>query len=118
MSFEESLLMFVAGVVAHAVAIRLFGVWTKAMLYKLTFINCLVILRASEGMCKDLMIAAEPKSETAMNLIFQHWQRMTLFSIKNMIPDNVWKEISISDWQQAMKLLERLENLREEQNEE
>ena len=118
MSFEESLLMFASGAIAHAVLIRLFGVWTKSMLYKLTFINCLVILRACEGICKDLVIAAEPKSETAMNLIFEHWQRMTLFSIKNMIPDNVWREISIDDWQQAMKLLERLENLREEQNEE
>ena len=114
MSFEESLLMFTAGVLAHALAIRLFGVWTKSMLYKMTFINCLVILRACEGMCKDLLSAADPKSEMAVKIMFEHWQRMTLFTIKNMVPDSVWKEILISDWQQAMKLLDKLENIKEE----
>lgn len=114
MSFEESLLMFTTGVIAHALAIRLFGVWTKAMLYKITFINCLVILRASEGMCKDLLSAADPKSEMDVKIMFEHWQRMTLFTIKNMVPDSVWKEISISDWRQAMRLLDKLENLKEE----
>jgi len=117
MSLEESLLMFIAGALGHAVLIRLLGIWSRAALYKLTFINCLVILRACEGMCKDLLIAAEIEKENTTKVIFEHWQRMTLFSIKNIIPDNVWNQISIRDWRHAMSLLEKLENLSEEKNE-
>lgn len=114
MELSTAMVMFFSGVFSHAFLIRIFGIWKKALFYKITFINCLVILRLCENMSRDILKAAEPKEDATIDIIFEHWHKMTLYSIKNAIPDKIWQEISIHDWRQAMALLEKIENQVEE----
>ena len=117
MEFEYALLMFFSGVLAHAFFIRVLGIWNKALLYKMTFINCLVILRMCENTSKQIIKAAEPTEDKTIEIIFEHWHKMALHSLKNVIPDAVWRQISIDDWDQAMKILSNIEKGIEEYDE-
>ena len=117
MDFWTILIIFFSGVLAYALGIKLFGLWNKSLLYKLTFINCLAILRTCEGISKNVLKAAEVEDSKTIDIIFEHWQKMSLYSIKNIIPDVVWQDISVHDWEQAMKILTKLEKGVEDQNE-
>ena len=117
MSFTEILMIFFSGVLAHAAGIRIFNTWSKSLLYKMTFINCLVILRMCQGISKDVLKAANVEEEKSIEIIFKHWQKMSLYSIKNVIPESVWREISVTEWEQAMKILSNIEKNTEEKNE-
>ena len=112
MEFQNMLFMFFAGVVAHALGIRLFNLWNKALLFKTTFINCLVILRFTENISRELVDSMLQNSERDENIeiVFKHWQKVVLFSLKNIMPDPVWHQISVDDWSQAMKILSAIEN--------
>ena len=109
MDFNIALVLFFSGVFAHALGIRLFRTWSKAIFYKMTFINCLAILRFSENTARDLLKAAEEDDEEKINLVFANWQKVTLFSLRSIVPDRIWREIAIEDWDQAMRLLLTLE---------
>ena len=112
MEFEYALMMFFSGVLAHSFAIRIFGIWNKSLLYKLTFINCLVILRLCEKTSKEMLSAAsgdDPAADRSIEIIFKHWHQMALYSMKNIIPDVVWQQMSVADWDQAMKMLKEIE---------
>ena len=110
MDFNIALFLFFSGVFAHALGIRLFKTWTKAVFYRMTFINCLAILRFSEDTSKDLLkIMGKEDDDAKINLVFDNWRKMTLFSLKSLVPDKIWREIAIEDWDQAMKLLSSLE---------
>ena len=110
MDFNMALFLFFSGVFAHALGIRLFKTWSKAIFYKITFINCLAILRFSEDTSKDLLkMMGKEDDDTKINLVFANWQKMTLLSLKSLIPDKIWREIAIEDWERAMKLLSSLE---------
>ena len=109
--------MFFSGVLAHAFSIRIFGTWSKALLYKMTFINCLVILRMCENTSRKILNSVEPGEETTIQIIFQQWQKMALHSLKNLIPDTTWRQIAVEDWDQAMRILSKIEKGIEESNE-
>ena len=116
MDFWTLLVIFLCGALSHAVGIRLFGTWNKSLLFKLTFINCLAILRTCEGISKDVLKAADIEQDKTIDIIFEHWQKMSLYSIKNIIPDAVWQDISVNDWEQAMKILSKIEKGMEKKN--
>jgi len=108
MELTQAMFIFFAGVVAHSLGIRLFGVWSKTLLFKITFINCLAILKLTEDVSKNMLKSAEVGSEETLKVVFEHWQRMALQSLKNAIPDGTWQQIAVEDWKQAMKILEVL----------
>jgi len=112
MNFESMLFMFFAGVLAHALGIRLFNIWNKSLLFKTTFINCLVILRFAENISRELVATRSDGLEEneKINTVFKHWQKVALFSLKNIMPDSVWQQISSDDWNQAMRILSAIEN--------
>lgn len=116
MSLQQALLMFFCGVLAHSIGIRLFGVWAKSSLYKLTFVNCLIILKMTEETCKKFLGAVEAADQPGVQAVFKHWQNMVLFSLKSAIPDPVWREISINDWDEAMKVLLKIQQGAENEN--
>tara|TARA_R110000824_G_scaffold67816_1_gene175550 strand:+ start:2064 stop:2423 length:360 start_codon:yes stop_codon:yes gene_type:complete len=117
LEFEYALLMFASGVASHAFLIRILGLWSKSLLYKLTFINCLAILRLCENTSKEMLKAASPDGDRSIDIIFKYWHTMALHSLKNVIPDVVWKDISVDDWAQAMKILSAIEKGVEENEE-
>ena len=52
-----------------------------------------------------------------IEIIFKHWQKMALYSLKNAIPDNTWRQVSVEDWDKAMKILSAIEQGAEVKNE-
>lgn len=117
MDFVEASILFFSGVVAHAFGIRLFNIWSKTMLYKTTFINCLALLKLSENTSKELTETLIPAEKENIEIIFKYWQKMALYTLKNAIPDDIWHQMSIKDWDQAMKFLATVEKGAEIKNE-
>ena len=109
MELESALLMFFSGVIAHAVAIRLFNTWSKSLIYKTTYISCLAILRMADGMSKEIIKAAEPESTTDIDTAFAYWRSLSLHSLKSIISDDVWRRMCFTDWDKAMKTISALE---------
>lgn len=117
MEFADALILFFSGVLAHAFGIRIFGVWNKMMLYRVTFINCLTLLKLSENASRDLLKTLVPAERENIEIIFKHWQKMALYSLKNAIPDSTWRQVSVEDWDKAMKILSAIEQGAEVKNE-
>tara|TARA_B100000287_G_scaffold420225_2_gene459357 strand:- start:285 stop:635 length:351 start_codon:yes stop_codon:yes gene_type:complete len=115
-SLQEALFMFLCGVLAHSIGIRLFGVWTKSLFYKLTFVNCLIILKMTEETCKKFIGSVDAIDQPGVQAVFEHWQKMVLFSLRSAIPDPIWKEVSVNDWEDAMKLLLKIQQGAENEN--
>jgi hypothetical protein len=109
MDFSTALFVFFSGVLAHAIGIRLFKTWNKALLYKLTFINCLAILRFSENMSKELLKTSEIKDEQNIDIVFDSWRKVTMMSLHGALEDKVWRNIALADWDRAMRMLSSLE---------
>ena len=109
MELMDALIFFFSGIAAHAFGIRIFGVWNKALLYKTTFIKCLTLLRLSEDITKDLFKTMAPTERENVEKVLKYWQKLALRSLKNAIPDGTWRQISIEDWDQAMKILATVE---------
>ena len=101
--------LFFSGVFAHALGIRIFKTWNKSAFYKITFINCLAILRFAESISSDLMRAVEVEHDKSVNMVFENWKKTALLSLQGIVPDHVWREIAVRDWNQAMSLLSSLE---------
>lgn len=112
MELTDALIFFFSGIVAHAFGIRIFGIWNKALLYRTTFIKCLTLLRLSEDIAKDLFKAVDPTEKKDIEKVLEYWQKLSLRSLKNAIPDGTWRQISIEDWDQAMKILATVEKER------
>ncbi len=112
MEFQNMLFVFFSGVLAHALGIRLFTVWSKTLLFKATFINCLVILRFAENISRELVDAHLDNSDQDKNIdvVFKHWQKVALFSLKSIMPEPIWRQVATDDWQNAMKILSAIEN--------
>ena len=109
MDFSTALFVFFSGVLAHALGIRLFKTWNKSLLYKMTFVNCLAILRFSENMAKELLKATDSQDEENVEVVFDSWRKVTMMSLHGALEDRVWREIALADWDRAMRMLSSLE---------
>jgi len=109
-SVWKAFLFFFCGVAAHAFAVRIFKVYVKSLFYRMTFINCLAILRFADNLSQNLINSCEGSEAGMTDESFEHWRILALLSLKSYVPDAAWKQISITDWQTAMKLLSELEN--------
>tara|TARA_R110000851_G_scaffold266445_4_gene418936 strand:+ start:260 stop:670 length:411 start_codon:yes stop_codon:yes gene_type:complete len=109
--FTNMLFIFFCGVFAHAFGLRLFGIWSKTMMYRMTFINCLALLKLSEGTSKELLTSSctNEREREAVETIFKYWQKMALTSLRTVIPDGIWQGVATDDWDQAMKILSNIE---------
>ena len=111
MNLSEAIFMFFAGVVSYAFLIRILDIRSKAILYKLTLINCLSILKYTSRCVEDNLINAQGYDQKHTKTIMQYWQEMAIVSLKNSIPDETWRTLSVDDWKQAMRLLSQIEHL-------
>ena len=113
MDIGTAFLMFFSGVVTYAIALRVFKIYTKSLFYKMTFINCLSVLKFADGIAQDLINSCDNANEESTRKAFGHWRLLALYSLKTCIPDGVWQEISAADWDLAMSLLGELERKRD-----
>ena len=114
MDVATAFLMFGSGILSYAVALRIFKIYTKSLFYKMTFINCLCILKFADGLAQDLINSCENADEESTSKAFKHWRLLALYSLKACVPDNVWRELSITEWNMAMRLLDELNKERSE----
>tara|TARA_A100001515_G_C4475425_1_gene178289 strand:- start:125 stop:466 length:342 start_codon:yes stop_codon:yes gene_type:complete len=105
----SAMLLFFSGVLAHAAGIRIFKTWSKSAFYKMTFINCLAILKFAESTSRDLVDAAVLEDDKSIDKVFESWRIISMLSLQSVIPDHVWRQIAVRDWDQAMRLLSSLE---------
>ena len=103
--------MFFAGVFSYALLIRILDIRSKAILYKLTLINCLSILKYTSRCVKESLIREDKYEPEHAEIIMKYWQEISIVSLKNSIPDETWRTLSVDDWNKAMKLLSQIERL-------
>ena len=109
MSISVAFLLFLSGILSYMLGIRIFQIWSKEKMYKITYINCLAVLQLADGISQDIIKSADPENESNIEAAFELWRQMALHSLNETIPDKIWKEISISNWHAAMKVLEKIE---------
>ena len=112
MDISVAFLMFFSGIATYAVALRIFNIYTKSLFYKMTFVNCLTVLKFADGIAQDLINSSEEANKELTNKAFEHWRILALYSLKTCMPDGVWQQMSVTDWDLAMKLLGELEKQR------
>jgi len=109
MDIGVAFLLFISGVLSYMMGIRIFKTWSKSTMYKITYINCLAVLQLADGVSQDILKSADPENESNIEVAFDLWREMALQSLNRTIPDKIWKEISVSDWKTAMRVLEKIE---------
>lgn len=114
MDFSLALMMFFGGVISHIFAIKIFGAYSKSASYRITFINCIALLRFIDGIAQDLLKSIDPEESSNVEAAFEHWRNLALFSLKNSVNDHMWRQTSITDWRLAMKILAEVEKIEKE----
>ena len=109
MNIGVAFLLFASGILSYMLGIRIFKIWSKATMYKITYINCLAVLQLADSMSQDLLKSIDPENESNVEAAFEFWREMALHSLNKTLPDRVWKELSASNWESAMKILEKIE---------
>jgi len=117
LEFNSAFIMFFCGVLAHALGIRIFSLWSKRMVYKTTYISSLAILKMSEAFAKDVMIASGLEKEEDIEATFQIWRTVALNSLNTVLPDLAWRSNCVHDWNEAMQTINKLQNKRSDRNE-
>jgi len=110
MNFGEAFLLFFSGALAHSFLIRILSIHTKGILYRSVLINCLGLLRYVSKHAEQHLLQVAEREETSVKIVLRYWQDMAILSLKNSTPNQIWKTLSISDWNQAMRLLSSFEH--------
>tara|TARA_R110000751_G_scaffold254282_4_gene353725 strand:+ start:2594 stop:2947 length:354 start_codon:yes stop_codon:yes gene_type:complete len=113
-SLLPALLLYFSGIVTYAFAIRIFGIYTKTLFYKLAYVNSLAILKFADGLSQDLINNCDEKDPEITSQAFEHWRLLALYSLRCCMPDSVWSEMGTLEWRQAMRLLDSLEEKKEQ----
>ncbi len=117
MELTHAFMMFFCGAAAHALGIRIFGLWSKRLIYKTTYISCLAVLKMSEEFGKDVMKASGVEEDEDIEATFSIWRHVALNSLNTILTDAAWKINCIHDWDKAMNTISSLQKKRSRQNE-
>ncbi len=108
MDFWTVLIIFFSGVFAHMFALRIFRVWSKSLMYRATFLRCLDALQMTDEMSQNLLKTASPESIEQIEVAFNYWRTISLYSLQGAVKDAAWKNIAITDWKTAMSVLKEV----------
>ena len=115
-NFWDALFLFLSGAIAHAFAIRIMGIYSKIRIYRLTLVNCLSIIKFAsnhaELFLKRTMTSA--REEENISSAIKFWKDLSIVSLKNATPKEIWQSLGVKDWRDAEKLIKKIENLRGE----
>ena len=70
MDLSLAFMMFFGGVISHIFAIKVFGAYSKSSSYRITFINCIALLKFIDGMAQDLLKSVDPSSRADVEAAF------------------------------------------------
>ena len=105
----KAFLFFFCGALTYASALRIFKMYSKTLFYKVTFINCLSVLKFADQISQELLNSSDEADEETIKKALGHWRTLSLLSLRTYLPDHVWRQLAITDWATAMKLLSNLE---------
>ena len=114
MDLGLALIMFFGGVISHVFAVKIFEVYSRSAMYRITFINCIALLKFIDDMAQDLLKSVDPDNKANVEAAFGHWRQLALFSLKNSINDHLWRKTAVLDWRLAMKILAEVEKIEKE----
>ena len=108
-----ALLLYFSGIITYAYALRAFGIYTKSLFYKITYINSLTALKFVDALAQDLINNCPENDADMTSKAFEHWRVLALYSLRCCVPDSIWRNMGTLEWDQAMKLLKSLEEKKE-----
>ena len=107
MDFWTVLFLFFSGVFTHMFALRIFKIWSKSMLYRATFVRCLNALQMTDEMSQQLLKSVDSKNAEQVEIAFNYWRAMSLLHLQSAVNNECWRNIAVTDWKTAMKILEQ-----------
>ncbi len=113
MDFTEALFFFLGGALCHAFFSRLMGINIKVRLYRAAIINCLGIMKyASKHGERFLLLTSEKvEEEPHIREAVKYWQNLSVVTLKNSVPPEVWSTLGIKDWDTADRVLRAIEKV-------
>ena len=114
MELTEALFIFIGGAISHAFVSRMLGINIKLRVYRTALINCLGITKYASRHSEKFLLAA-CGSEADKPLIreaIKYWQNLSVLSLKNSTPPEVWSSLGIKDWATVEKVIHALEEVR------
>ncbi len=111
MGFYEALFIFLSGAALHAFISRILGLSAKIKIYRVSLINCLGITKfAASHAERFLDQACEGTAESPyVRSAVEYWKRLSILSLKNSTPPEVWETLGINDWRDVEKLIKAVE---------
>ena len=104
-------IMFFSGALAHIVATRIFSTWSKGKAYKIAYINSIAILKFMESMSRSVIKASGFEEEENIQEALRQWRDLSLYSLRVCISDDVWRKMAAHDWDTAMRMLKKIEDM-------
>ena len=114
MDFTEALFLFMAGAICHAFLSRLLGINVKVRLYRTTLINCLGIMKYASKHAEQFLLATceKEKERPYVKETIKYWQNLSILSLKNSVPAEIWTSLGVRDWSTASRLIKAVEENR------
>ena len=111
MEFYEALFVFLSGAILHAFISKILGVSAKIKIYRISLINCLGITKfAASHAERFLHQTCEGAADTPyISSAVEYWKRLSILSLKNSTPPEVWETLGIKDWRDVEKLVKAVE---------
>tara|TARA_B100000029_G_C17011828_1_gene755201 strand:+ start:175 stop:537 length:363 start_codon:yes stop_codon:yes gene_type:complete len=120
MELTNALFLFLSGAISHAFLSRLLGINAKVRVYRTALISCLGITKfAGDHAERFLTMTCEDENEKPyIKNAVEYWQNLSLVSLKNSTPPEIWASLGVKDWRSASKLVENMERFTQEHNNE
>ena len=114
MELTEALFLFMSGAICHAFLSRMLGINIKLKIYRTALINCLGITKyASRHSERFLLAVCESKAEEPIiKEAVKYWQNLSVLSLKNSTPPEIWRSLGINDWSTVERVIKTLEETR------
>jgi len=110
-------IMFFSGALTHIMATRIFNTWSKGKAYKIAYINSIAILKFMESMSQSVIRASGLEEEKNIQEALRQWRDLSLYSLRVCITDDVWQKMAAHDWDTAMRMLKKIEDMNYETRE-
>ena len=114
MDLTEALFIFISGALCHAFLSRMLGINIKLRVYRTALINCLGITKYASRHSEQFLLAAcaTEAEKPIIKEAVKYWQNLSVLSLKNSTPPEVWSSLGIKDWATVERVIHALEEVR------
>tara|TARA_R100000908_G_C3611441_1_gene61455 strand:+ start:96 stop:305 length:210 start_codon:yes stop_codon:yes gene_type:complete len=62
----------------------------------------------TDEMSQNLLKSTSPESAEQVEIAFNYWRTVSLYTLQGAVKDAAWKNIAITDWKTAMSVLKEV----------